>query len=150
MIGLQYQAEIPPYLGEYSGEEKGEFKPPYLPAFTKLWLCSSVADVTIDHHQSSFQSPGTVYQKQSWSWAWWGLIGPAYHSSPWVTVAGRLWIPGQPEGRATIIRPCFRKTRKWAVVTRHGVPAQPSPAHSASQSVYATPANSLVSIEVAP
>lgn len=36
MIGLQYQAEIPPYLGEYSGEEKGEFKPPYLPAFTKL------------------------------------------------------------------------------------------------------------------
>lgn len=36
MIGLQYQAEIPPYLGEYSGEEKGEVKLPYLPAFTKL------------------------------------------------------------------------------------------------------------------
>lgn len=26
MIGLQYQAEIPPYLGEYSGEDKGKVK----------------------------------------------------------------------------------------------------------------------------
>lgn len=24
MIGLQYQAEIPPYLGEYDGNEKGK------------------------------------------------------------------------------------------------------------------------------
>ena len=24
MIGLQYQAEIPPYLGEYAGNEKGK------------------------------------------------------------------------------------------------------------------------------
>lgn len=24
MIGLQYQAEIPPYLGEYAGEERGK------------------------------------------------------------------------------------------------------------------------------
>lgn len=24
MIGLQYQAEIPPYLGEYDGDEKGK------------------------------------------------------------------------------------------------------------------------------
>lgn len=24
MIGLQYQAEIPPYLGEYDGNDKGK------------------------------------------------------------------------------------------------------------------------------
>lgn len=25
MVGLQYQAEIPPYLGRYSDDEKGKF-----------------------------------------------------------------------------------------------------------------------------
>lgn len=65
MIGLQYQAEIPPYLGEYSGDEKGEVKLPYLPVFTKLWLCSSIDDEKTDRHLSSFQSPATQYIKNS-------------------------------------------------------------------------------------
>lgn len=36
MIGLQYQAEIPPYLGEYSGDEKGKVKLPSHPVFIKV------------------------------------------------------------------------------------------------------------------
>lgn len=63
-------------------------------------------------------------------------------------MAGRLWVPGQPEGRASVIRPCFRKTKKWAVVTRHGVLAQPTVLPSLY--MHRLLRQCLVSIEVAP
>lgn len=38
MIGLQYQAEIPPYLGEYNGDEKGKVKlSHHSGCFLKVW-----------------------------------------------------------------------------------------------------------------